>query len=103
MEPNDIQIASALTRQTFEEHARSLDRDSQCRKIARHLIKGGSISNMTAFKIYGIVSLHRRLFELRERGFPVNFGRFVQYGGKRFKIYEMYPKQDVKLLTKIYG
>jgi hypothetical protein len=61
--------------------------ESQCKKLADHIMKGNGISSMLAFKMFGITSLHRRLTDLRNVGIPVDMGTWAEHNGKRFKIY----------------
>ena len=61
--------------------------ESQCKKLADHIMKGNGVSSMLAFKMFGVTSLHRRLYELRESGIPVDEGTWSEHGGKRFKVY----------------
>lgn len=68
--------------------------DGQNKTLLNHLKKGYSISWLTAAKYFGISSLHRRLADLRNgvydgNCYPIDYGHYVEYGGKRFKVYQM--------------
>jgi len=62
---------------------------TQCEMIIDHIQKYGSITDMEAFQQYGICRLSGRIFELREKGYPIKlelhagknrYGRKVHYG-----------------------
>ena len=59
---------------------------SQCQSIQNHLEKGGVITSMSAFTLFGCTSLHRRLSDLRSRGVVIE-DKVVTNGSARFKMY----------------
>lgn len=80
-------------------------KDSQCKMLLLHLLQDKKISGAVAFRKFGILSgFHRRLTDLRTGVFdgkfwPVNYGTWAEYGGKRFKVYGM-DMEAAKKMTK---
>jgi len=65
------------------------NRTSQLKKLKEWLSQGYAINTMLAFQKFGITSLHRRLTDLRNAGFPVNYGEWNDPEKKDFKRYKM--------------
>ena len=62
-------------------------KEAQSKQLLRHFIEGGKITIMTAFRIFGITSLHRRLSDLRERGIIIEDDWIDLPSGRRVKEY----------------
>jgi len=64
-------------------------KESQCKQLKKWLSKGYAINSMLAFQKFGITSLHRRLTDLRNEGFPVDQGEWNDIQKKDFKRYKL--------------
>lgn len=64
-------------------------KQSQCQRLKNWLSKGYSINSLLAFEKFRITSLHRRLTDLRNSGFPVDNGEWNNPSERDFKRYKM--------------
>jgi hypothetical protein len=49
-----------------------MKRESQNRKVLKHLIKYGKIDGVTAWNKYGIMAVMRRIYDLRKQGYAID-------------------------------
>ena len=56
---------------------------SQCAELLAYLQSGHTITALEAFHQFGILALHSRAAELRERGFPITCELVKTPSGKR--------------------
>lgn len=65
---------------------------SQCANVFVHMKEHGSITPLEAFKRYGILALHSRIAELRERGHKIVTRMVETESGKRVGQYSLERK-----------
>jgi hypothetical protein len=65
------------------------NKTSQLKNLKEWLSKGYAINTFLAFDKFGITSLHRRLTDLRNAGFPVDRGQWNDPSKRDFKRYKM--------------
>lgn len=61
---------------------------SQCESILRALKRGQKLTPLEAFRRFGVLALHSRASELRQRGHNIRC-RIVERGGKRVGEYSL--------------
>lgn len=71
---------------------RLLKPDGHCGRILAHLVRGRTLTTMSAMRLFGTVSLHSRLAELRRRGWKFSKHELKLKSGRRCLVYSL-PKQ----------
>lgn len=93
--------SKSITLHEIDGDAMSLEEigKSQCNMLLKHFAKGHAISNITASRMYGITSLHRRLSDLKNEGYVIR-DEWVKHNKKRYKRYWMDQPVVIKSSNK---
>lgn len=87
-----IQLLEIKDNETVEDRK---TRSSQCAQLLRHFKLGHSVSAITAMRMFGITSLHRRLADLKDEGYTIK-DEWVRHNKKKYKRYWMERVQIIE-------
>jgi hypothetical protein len=64
-----------------------MKRESQNRKVLKHLIKYGKIDGVTAWNKYKIMAVMRRIYDLRKMAYDIDTKMVKSKSGSRYAVY----------------
>ena len=66
--------------------------ESQAKEMLKHMLRGGTITSLSAFSMFDCVKCSNRISELRQLGYPIH-GEWLRLdNGKRIVRYSIPPQ-----------